>query len=181
MDCPDPYMCFFLQFVTHFPIRISRFSCQVDVLWFLRGKLKNLAIFGNRIAAGFFTEGDSLRSQGPVPFPEAIPPLYAIFRTLADYFLKKAPKWEKSVWSLGNTLLSQRDHSSLQKRDFSQISGSRRSFLALAWLLYFPKNRVFENAEKSLWFLHYFLWTFSKIFILEFFLSLAYCDEILMQ
>ena len=69
IDCPAPYMCFFLQFVTHSPIRITRFSCQVDVLWFSREKIKNLALFGNRIAAGFFTEGDSLRSQGPVPFP----------------------------------------------------------------------------------------------------------------
>ena len=65
VDCLAPYMLFFLQFVTHFPIGNSRFIFQVDVLWFPCEKLKNLALFGNRVAVGSFAE--------------AIPPLHMWF------------------------------------------------------------------------------------------------------
>ena len=58
---------------------------------------------------------------------------------------------------------------------------SIRHFSALTWPPYFPKNRFLGKAENSLGFLHYFLWTFPKIFILDFFLGLAHYDEILMQ
>ena len=43
-----------------------------------------------------------------------------------------------------------------------------------------PKNRFFEKAEKSLGFLHYFLWFFSKIFILAFFSNLVHFNKLLM-
>ena len=64
---------------------------------------------------------------------------------------------------------------------FDSILKSRGSFLALPWTPYFPKNSFFENTENFLGFLHYFLWAFPIIFILDYFLGLAHYDEILMQ
>ena len=59
---------------------------------------------------------------------------------------------------------------------FDYILKSRGSFLALAWPPYFPKNRFFENAEKSLGFVHFFIRNFSKNLIWEFFSNLVHFD-----